>query len=81
MFEYPLLAAITTETPPISKSGLLVEWLEYDHGGFGWPQRGVGVEVLVDLGPAGPQPFALVSLRAARMDRSRPVAGLGGDVG
>jgi len=59
----------------------LVSWLEYDHGGFDWPQRGVDVEVLVDLGPAGPQPFALVSLRAARTDRPRPVAGLGGDVG
>ena len=59
----------------------LVSWLEYDHGGFGWPQRGVGVEVLVDLRPAGPQPLALVSLRATRTDLSRPVAGLGGDVG
>jgi hypothetical protein len=48
-----------------------VGWLEDDHGGFRWPPRGVGVEVLVDLGPAGPQPLPLVSLgRRARTRRA-----------
>ena len=49
-------------------------WLEHDHGGFGWPQRGVGVEILVDLGPAGPQPRALVSLRRGREEIASWVA-------
>ena len=52
-------------------------WLEHDHGGFGWAPRGVGVEVVVDLGPAGPQPLALVSLGTARTDLPCSVAGLG----
>src|SRR5439155_20656270 len=56
-------------------------WLEDDHGGLRWPPRGVGVEVLVDIGPAGPQPLALVCLGPARTDPPRPVAGLGGGVG
>jgi hypothetical protein len=57
--------------------GLRCLWLEHDHGGFGWAPRGVGVEVVVDLGPAGPQPLALVSLGTARTDLPCSVAGSG----
>ena len=48
-----------------------VAWLEYDNGGLGWPPGGVVVEVLVDLGPSGPQPLALVACaRRARTCRA-----------
>ena len=54
--------------------------LEDDNGGLGWPPGCVVVEVLVDLGPAGPQPLALFALCAARTDLSCSVAGLGDGV-
>ena len=58
-----------------------VPWLEYDHGGFRWPQRGVSVKVLVDLGPAEPQALALISLRTPGTDLPCSVASLSGGVG
>ena len=56
-------------------------WLEHDDGGLPWSPRGIGVEVLVDLGPSGPQTLALVSLCATCMDLSCSVAGLGDGIG
>jgi hypothetical protein len=54
-----------------------VSRLKYDHGGLRWPQRGVGIEVLVDRSPSGPQPLALISFGTARTDLPCPIAGLG----
>ena len=45
-----------------------VSWLEHDHGGLGRSQRGICIEVVVDLGPARPQSLALLALCAMRTD-------------
>ena len=56
-------------------------WLEHDHCGLHRAAGGVGVEVLVDLAPSGPQTLALASLCATCMDLSCSVAGLGDGIG
>src|SRR5664279_3935976 len=56
-------------------------WFENNHGGFGRAARGVLVEVLVDLAPAGPQPRPFGPLSRARADLTSSVTSLGGGVG
>jgi len=57
-----------------------VAWLENNHGGLGWAARRVGVEVLVDLGPARPESLALGSGRGSSPHTSWSVARLDGGV-
>ena len=56
-------------------------WLEHDHSGLVGPPSCVRVEVLVDLGPARPQPLAFGSDGAMRAHLPYAVAGAYGRVG
>jgi len=70
----PNLRGATGARSRARRSG--VPRLEHYDSSFSWSSRGVGVEVLVDLGPSGPQTLSLSSLCATCMDRSCPVTGL-----
>src|SRR5215471_3774178 len=48
---------------------------EDDHGCFGRPQAGEGVELRIDGGPALPQPVTLRTRGRASTDRARMLAG------